>query len=76
MEKVISDFRILLEGREEKLAKLSQKSLSTRREEDEIQEDFYNDSRRISYHDLRKSIKGNETLEAQFMELQNRIFNS
>ncbi|NVO12275.1 MAG: hypothetical protein HXX16_20125 [Bacteroidales bacterium] len=75
MDKIISDFKTLLEEREEKLKNLFQQGLSTKREEDEIQEDFNSDSRRIKYHDLRRSLKGKIALQKKFMEIQNQIFN-
>ena len=76
MEQIISDFKNLLLEREEKLRNLTERSISSRREEDEIQEDFNNDDRRKNYHDLRKRVKGMVEQEAQFMEIQNRVFNT
>jgi len=75
MEQIISDFRKLLEEREEKLSQLTQSNWSAMRK-DEIQEDFICDPRRQAYHDLRKKIKGDLNAEGKFMEFQNRIFNS
>ena len=75
MEQIISDFKDLLQEREDKLRDLREQDLSTKREEDEIQEDFYTDPRRKTYHDLRKQVKGLEDQETQFMEVQNRVFN-
>jgi len=46
MEQIISDFKDLLQEREDKLRDLREQDLSTKREEDEIQEDFYTDPRR------------------------------
>jgi hypothetical protein len=76
MEQIIKDFKDLLEERQKKQEKISQKDITTEREKDEIQDDFINDKRRIEYHKLRKRVKGNSVQEKEFMETQNKVFNS
>ena len=75
MEQIIKDFRDLLLERQKKFDKLSESNISTEREKDEIQDDFWNDPRRIAYHKLRRHIKFSKIDENQFMDLQNKIFN-
>jgi len=76
MEQIIKDFRDLLLERQGKYDKLSEKNISTEREKDEIQDDFWNDQRRNAYHNLRKKVKGNTIKEKEFMEVQNKVFNN
>jgi hypothetical protein len=76
MEQILKDFRDLLLERQEKYEKLSEKNISTEREKDEIQDDFLNDSRRNTYHNLRRSVKGNSAIEKEFMEYQDKVFNN
>lgn len=76
MEQIIKNFKKLLLERQIKFEKLHEKTISTERERDEIQDDFLNDPSRKAYHDLRRSVKGNPQLEKEFMETQNNVFNN
>lgn len=77
IEKTVDDYRSALEERESKFRQLKGdgNGLVSKIEVDEIENDFVEDPRRKTYHDLRNQAKTDEQLQQKIMDAQRIIFN-
>ncbi len=76
VDKIIEDYRKALEEKLEKINQLDRDKddLVKKKELDEIENDFFYDSRREAYHDLRRQAKSDEDLQKEIMNAQRAIF--
>ena len=75
--KIISDYKRAIEEREVKINSLkgNKFSLVYKKDIDEIENDFYEDTRVKEYHKLRRTAKEDSNLQRDFMDIQSNVFN-
>ena len=76
VDKIIEDYRKALEEKLEKINQLDRDKddLVRKKELDEIENDFFYDSRREAYRDLRRQAKSDKDLQKEIMNAQRAIF--